>query len=180
METSVPSIYAAGNCAETVHLVTGRPGFDPLGTVAAKQGRVAGENMAGRVSYFRGAVSTTAVKVFGLAAARTGLTTEEADREGFQVVEARVEGRFQASYFGGKPSTVKVLADSVSRRLLGAQIVGSELASVRIDVVATALAARMTVDEATQLDLAYAPPVGTLWSPLLIAMNLLQRRMDGR
>jgi len=180
METSVPSIYAAGNCAETVHLVTGRPGFDPLGTVAAKQGRVAGENMAGRVSYFRGAVSTTAVKVFGLAAARTGLTTEEADREGFQVVEARVEGRFQASYFGGKPSTVKILADSVSRRLLGAQIVGSELASVRIDVVATALAARMTVDEATQLDLAYAPPVGTLWSPLLIAMNLLQRRMDGR
>jgi NADPH-dependent 2,4-dienoyl-CoA reductase/sulfur reductase-like enzyme len=180
METSVSAIYAAGNCAETVNLVTGRPGFDPLGTVAAKQGRVAGENMAGRTSYFRGAVGTTAVKVFGLAAARTGLTTEEGKSEGFQVVEAQVQGRFQAAYFGGKPSMVKVLADAVSRRLLGAQIVGSEMASVRIDVVATALAARMTVDEAAQLDLAYTPPVGTLWNPVLVAMNLLQRRLDDR
>ena len=180
METSVSAIYAAGNCAETVHLVTGRPIFDPLGTVAAKQGRIAGENMAGRVSHFRGAVGTTLVKVFGLTAARTGLATADAEREGFHVVNARVEGRFQAPYFGGQPSAIKVLADSASRRLLGAQIVGSELASVRIDVVATALAARMTVDEAAQLDLGYAPPVGTLWSPVLTAMNVLQRRLDDR
>ncbi len=178
METSVSAIYAAGNCAETVHMVTGRPTFQPLGTVAAKQGRVAGENMAGRLSHFRGALGTTVVKVFGLAAARTGLATEEAKREGFHVVDARVEGRFQASYFGGEPCTIKVLADSASRRLLGAQIVGSEMASVRIDVVATALAARMTVDEAAQLDLAYAPPVGTLWSPVLTAMNMLERKLD--
>ena len=180
METNVSAVYAAGNCAEVVNLVTGRPSFAPLGTVAAKQGRVAGENMAGRVSYFRGAVGTTAVKVFGLVAARTGLTTEQAKREGYRVVEARVEGHFQASYFGAEPSVVKVLADPVSRRLLGAQIVGSDMASVRIDVVATALAARMTVDEAAQLDLAYTPPVGTLWNPLLVAMNLLLRRLDER
>jgi NADPH-dependent 2,4-dienoyl-CoA reductase/sulfur reductase-like enzyme len=180
METNVPMVYAAGNCAETVNLVTGRPTFDPLGTVAAKQGRVAGENMAGRLSHFRGAVGTTIVKVFGLVAARTGLATEEAKREGFHAVDARVEGRFQASYFGGEPGTIKILADSESRRLLGAQIVGSETACLRIDVLATALAARMTVDEAAQLDLAYAPPVGTLWSPVLIAMNVLQRRLDGQ
>lgn len=180
METNLSAIYAAGNCAETLHGVTGGPTFDPLGTVAAKQGRVAGENMAGRVSRFRGAVGTTVVKVFGLAASRTGLSTEEARREGFQVVDARVEGRFQASYFGGEPATVKFLADATSRRLLGAQIVGSEMASVRIDVIATALAAHMKVDEVAQLDLAYAPPVGTLWSPLLIGMNLLQRKLDGR
>ena len=178
METNVSAVYAAGNCAESVNLVTGRPSFDPLGTVAAKQGRVAGENMAGRVSIFRGAVGTTAVKVFGLFASRTGLTTEQAKREGYRVLEARVEGRFQASYFGAETSVVKVLADPVSRRLLGAQIVGSNMATVRIDVVATALAAKMTVDEAAQLDLAYAPPVGTLWNPLLVAMNLLLRRLD--
>ena len=180
METNVPTIYAAGNCAEAVNAVTGRPVFDPIGTVAAKQGRVAGENMAGRLSHFRGAVGTTIVKVFGLTAARTGLASEEAKREGFHVVEARVEGRFQASYFGGEPSTVKILADASSHRLVGAQIVGSAMACVRIDTLATALAARMTVDDAAQLDLAYAPPVGTLWSPVLIAMNVLQRRLDGR
>ncbi|HEX9726190.1 MAG TPA: FAD-dependent oxidoreductase [Vicinamibacteria bacterium] len=178
METNVPMVYAAGNCAETVNMVTGRPTFAFLGTVAAKQGRVAGENMAGRLSHFRGAVGTTVVKVFGRVAARTGLATEEARREGFHVVDARVEGRFQASYFGGEPGTIKILADSETRRLLGAQIVGSEMACLRIDVLATALAARMTVDEAAQLDLAYAPPVGTLWSPVLTAMNVLMRRLE--
>ena len=91
-----------------------------------------------------------------------------------------MEGRFKASYFGAEPSVVKVLADPESRRLLGAQIVGSDLAAVRIDVVATALAAKMTVDEAAQLDLTYTPPVGTLWNPLLVAMNLLLRRLDER
>ncbi len=178
METSVSSIYAAGNCAETIHVVTGRPVFAPLGTVAAKQGRVAGENMAGRRSVFRGTAGTTAVKVFRATAARTGLSSQEASREGFQVVEAQVDSRFQAAYFGGEPGTIKVLADAGTRRLLGAQIVGSPLASVRIDIVATALTAGMTVDEAAQIDLAYTPPVGTLWNPVLIAMNQLQRRLD--
>ncbi|MFQ5790569.1 MAG: FAD-dependent oxidoreductase, partial [Acidobacteriota bacterium] len=179
METNVNSVYAAGNCAETFHLVSGRPVFDPVGTVAAKQGRVAGENMAAGRARFPGAVGTTVVKVFGLTAARTGLSAKEARREGFQVREATISGRFQAPYFeGGASGTVKVVADAVSRRLLGAQIVGDAMAGVRIDVVATALTGGMTVDTAAQLDLAYAPPVGALWNPVLIAMNALLRRLD--
>jgi NADPH-dependent 2,4-dienoyl-CoA reductase/sulfur reductase-like enzyme len=183
METNIPSIYAAGNCAEAIHRVSGRPVVDPLGSVAVKQGRVAGENMAGRVSRFQGVVGTTAVKTFGLSAARTGLSSAEAKEAGFQAVEAKIQSRFQAPYFedgDGEPATVKVLADATSGRLLGAQIIGGEMAAVRIDILATALASRMSVDEVSQLDLAYTPPLGALWNPILIAMNALARKMEGR
>ncbi|MGH9323909.1 MAG: FAD-dependent oxidoreductase [Vicinamibacteria bacterium] len=179
METSIPSIYAAGNCAECIHLVSGRPIAIPLGTVAAKQGRIAGENLAGRRSVFAGALGTSIVKVVGVTAASTGLTTEEARREGFQPVAAAIEGRFLAPYFdGGAPAKVKVIADRGNGRLLGAQIVGSAEGAVRIDVLAAALTARMSVREAAELDLAYAPPSGALWNPVLVAMNALSRELD--
>ncbi len=175
METSFAGIYAAGNCAETLHLVSGRPTIMPLGTVAAKQGRVAGENLAGRRSHFRGAVGTSIVKVFGIAAARTGLSSAEALAAGFAVAEATIEGTFRARYFGDAEGTVKVIADRDSGRLLGAQIVGSDEAALRIDVAATALTAKMTVHEASQLDLGYVPPLGALWNPFLVALNTLAR-----
>ena len=175
METSFAGIYAAGNCAETLHLVSGRPTIMPLGTVAAKQGRVAGENLAGRRSHFRGAVGTSIVKVFGIAAARTGLSSAEALAAGFAVAVATIEGTFRARYFGDAEGTVKVIADRDSGRLLGAQIVGSDEAALRIDVAATALTAKMTVHEASQLDLGYVPPLGALWNPFLVALNTLAR-----
>ena len=179
LATNVPAVYAAGNCAELTHLVTGRPFFDPLGTVAAKQGRVAGENMAGRRSRFRGALGTAVVKVFGLTAARTGLTTARARREGFSIVDGTVRSRFSAGYLeGGDPGTVKVIVERESRRLLGAQIIGSAAASARINALATAITARLTVDDAAQLDFAYAPPVGALWDPVLIAMNAALKKLD--
>ena len=123
METNVPGIYAAGNCTESIHRVTGRPVVASMGTVAVKQGRVAGENMAGRVAHFRGILGTAALKVFDLKVARTGLSSAEARREGFHVVDAKIEARFQAPYFGrNRPGTVKATADADSGRLLGAQI----------------------------------------------------------
>ncbi|HEY7700009.1 MAG TPA: FAD-dependent oxidoreductase, partial [Vicinamibacteria bacterium] len=178
LETSVSSIYAAGNCAECIHLVSGRPMTIPLGTVAAKQGRIAGENLAGRRSRFAGALGTSLVKVLGVTAAATGLSSRAAEREGFQSVAASIEGRFQASYFGsGAPAKVKVIAERGTGRLLGGQIVGSAEGAARIDVLATAVTARMTVRDAAQLDLAYAPPSGALWNPILIAMNALAREL---
>ena len=176
METNLAGVYAAGNCAETLHLVSGRPAAIPLGTVAAKQGRVAGENLAGRRTAFRGAVGTSIVKIFDVAAARTGLSSNEAREAGFRVVESTIEGRFRAHYFGGAKASVKVLADRDSGRLLGTQIVGSDEGALRIDVAAAALAAKMTVVEASQLDLAYAPPLGALWNPFLVALNTLARQ----
>jgi len=178
METSLSAVFAAGNCAETRHLVSGRPVVLPLGTVAAKQGRVAGDNLAGRRSRFRGALGTSIVQVFGVAAARTGLGAPEAAGAGLSVLDAIIEGEFQAKYFaGGAPATVKVLAERGSGRLVGAQIVGSPEAAVRIDTLAAAITAGMTVEEASQLDLAYAPPLGALWSPILVAMNALLRKL---
>jgi NADPH-dependent 2,4-dienoyl-CoA reductase/sulfur reductase-like enzyme len=135
--------------------------------------------MVGRVSHFRGVVGTAAVKIFNINAARTGLSSTEAKRDGFRALEAKVRGRFRASYFeDGDPATVKVVADATSGRLLGAQIVGCEMAATHIDTVATALASGMRVDEAAQLDLAYTPPLGALWNPLLVAMNVLLKQMD--
>ncbi|HXV62316.1 MAG TPA: FAD-dependent oxidoreductase [Vicinamibacteria bacterium] len=178
METSVSSIYAAGNCVETRHLVTGRPVSMPLGTVAAKQGRIAGENLVGRRSRFEGALGTTIVRVFDVAAARTGLGAEEAGREGFSCLTSTITGRFRAYYFDtGASATVKVIAERGSGRLLGAQIVGSSEGTIRIDVVAAAISGGLTVREASQLDLAYAPPLGALWNPLLVAMNQLLREL---
>jgi NADPH-dependent 2,4-dienoyl-CoA reductase/sulfur reductase-like enzyme len=178
LETNLPGVYAAGNCAETHHLVTERPSFIPLGTVAAKQGRVAGENLAGRRSRFIGAVGTSIVKVFDIVAAKTGLNVREAEHAGFSPIVSTVVARARAHYFGGAPASVKVIADRDSERLLGAQIVGSARAASAIDVAAAALTARMTVREASQLDLAYAPPAGALWNPLLVALNTLTRELE--
>jgi NADPH-dependent 2,4-dienoyl-CoA reductase/sulfur reductase-like enzyme len=178
LETSVPAIYAAGNCAETLDLASERPRFVPLGTVAAKQGRVAGENLAGRRSRFAGALGTSIVSIFGLTAASTGLTEREARVSGFRTAAVTIESKFRAAYFdGGAPAQVRVVAERESGRILGGQIVGSAEGAIRIDVLATAIASRMTVLEAAQLDLAYAPRVGALWNPILVAMNRLGREI---
>jgi NADPH-dependent 2,4-dienoyl-CoA reductase/sulfur reductase-like enzyme len=177
METNLPGVYAAGNCAETLHLVSGSAAPIALGTVAAKQGRVVGENCAGRRTRFHGAVGTAIVKVFDLFAARTGLNESEARRAGFVPVSSTITGGFSASYFGPPTGVVKVIGDETSGRLLGAQIVGDLEAALRIDVAAVALTSRMSVEEAAQLDLAYAPPAGALWNPLLVALNTLAREL---
>ena len=178
LETSQPAVFAAGNCAETLDLVSGRMTRSVLGTVAVKQGRVAGENLAGRRNRFSGAVATSAVQVFGLHVARTGLSSAQAAEFGFDVVDSRVEGSFQAGYFdGGAKAVVKATADRKSLRLLGFQIVGSREGALRIDAAATAIQAGLGVEEAAQLDLAYTPPLGSLWNPLLVALNTLRRKL---
>jgi NADPH-dependent 2,4-dienoyl-CoA reductase/sulfur reductase-like enzyme len=171
-ETNVMGVYAAGDCCEAKHLVTGRPAWVPLGPAANKQGKVAGDNAAGRRAVFVGVVGTAVVKVFDLEVARTGLTLVEAVRSGFKAKASVVTARSRAGYYpGAEPLTIKVIFDSDTRRLLGAYIVGREGAAKRIDVFATALHARMTLDEMAQLDLSYAPPFAPVWDPVLIAVN---------
>jgi CoA-dependent NAD(P)H sulfur oxidoreductase len=178
METNVPGVYAAGNCAETWCPLRRRPVLDFIGTVAAKQGRVAGENLAARRTTFKGAIGTTVLKVFDLAVARTGLSTQEAASESIPVVSARIEALDRAAY---NPATrkiwVKLIAERESRKLIGAQVVGYGDASKRIDVAATAITAGMRVDDLAQLDLAYSPPYGNLWDPLLIAAQAVLRKV---
>jgi NADPH-dependent 2,4-dienoyl-CoA reductase/sulfur reductase-like enzyme len=179
METNVPGIFAAGNCAETFCAIRRRPVLNYIGTVAAKQGRVAGENLAARRSKFFGAIGTTIVKVFDLAVARTGLCSADAVAESLSTVSARIEAPDRTAYYpGARKIWVKLIVERDSRRLLGAQVVGYGDASKRIDVAATAITAGMRVDELAQLDLAYSPPYGSLWDPLLIAVQAVLRKLS--
>jgi NADPH-dependent 2,4-dienoyl-CoA reductase/sulfur reductase-like enzyme len=177
MQTNLGSVYAAGDCAEAQHLVTGRPAYIPLGTTANKQGRVAGANAGGVRERFVGVVGTCVLSVFGLGVSMTGLSEEEAKREGFTPVSARIEARARARYFGGKSTTVELIADQSTGRLLGGVVTGEQDVAGRINVIASALHNRMTVDEFERLDLAYAPPFSTVWDPLLVAAQQLARRM---
>jgi CoA-dependent NAD(P)H sulfur oxidoreductase len=178
METSESTIYAAGDCAEAMHLVSERAVYFPLGTTANKQGRVAGDNAAGGRSRFAGIVGTAAVKVFSLELARTGLSLAQAREAGFGARAATVRAAEHARYLGGKDILVKVVADQASGRLLGAQMVGAEGVAKRIDIFATALQARMTVELVSQLDLSYAPPFSTVWDPVLIAAQEMLRELS--
>ena len=177
METSEASVFAAGDCVETTHLVSGRPVYFPRGTTANKQGRVAGENAAGRRARFPGVVGTAACQVFSLEVARTGLSSAAAREVGFPACAATVKAPARARYLSGKDILVKLVADRLSGRLLGAQMAGTEGVAKRIDVLATALHARMTIEQLAQLDLSYAPPFSTVWDPILIAAQEMLREL---
>jgi len=170
METSVGGVWAAGDCVESVDRITGLPVVVALGTHANKQGRVVGINATGGDVRFPGVVGTAVSKICVYEVARTGLTEREAAQLHLDVVAAKIESTSRAGYYpGAAPITVKTVAERPGGRLVGAQIVGAEGAAKRIDVLATAIWNRMTVDEVANLDLSYAPPFSPVWDPVLIA-----------
>ena len=168
--TSAPNVWAAGDCCESFHRVTGQFVHVALGTVANKQGRVAGINLGGGYATFPGVVGTAITKLCSLEIARTGVTEREAIAAGFEYVAVTIESTTRAGYYPGtQPMKIKLLAERQSGRVLGAQIVGNEGSAKRIDTIATAITAGMTVEDMTALDLAYAPPFSPVWDPVLIA-----------
>lgn len=168
--TSADGVWAAGDCCESFHLVARRPVHIALGTVANKQGRVAGIDIGGGYATFPGVVGTAVTKVCNTEVGRTGLGETEANALGFRYEAVTVESTTRAGYFPGAGRiTVKLLAEQRSGRLLGGQLVGVEGAAKRVDVLATALTAGMTVEEMTALDLSYAPPFAPVWDPVLLA-----------
>ncbi len=168
-QTSAPSIYAAGDCTETLHLVSNGPAYVPLGTTANKQGRVAGENAAGGNVRFPGIVGTLVTKAFGLEIAKTGLGVDAARAAGFRPETVTIDSYSHARDLSGKPIRVTLVINNEDGRLLGAQLTGEEGAARRVDVVATALTHRMLLKDFVHLDLGYAPPFGPVYDPLLIA-----------
>jgi NADPH-dependent 2,4-dienoyl-CoA reductase/sulfur reductase-like enzyme len=178
METSIPDIYAAGDCAEVYHLVLGRNVYVPLGTTANKQGRVAGENVAGGNASFPGIVGTAIFKTFDLEVGRTGITEKEAKVEGIDYAANVIEHHSRAPYYPGVSQIrVKLVADRSTGRLLGAQMVGREGVSKRIDVFATAITVKMPVHEIRDLDLGYAPPFAPPYDPVLVAADELHKKL---
>ena len=163
-------VWAAGDCVQSVHRMTGQPIHAPLGTHANKQGRVAGINIGGGYATFPGVIGTAVTKVCDLEVARTGLTEKEATKAGYAFVTASVDSTSRAGYYPGATSmTIKLVAEKRTGLLLGGQIVGRQEAAKRIDALAIAVWNRMTVEEMTALDLSYAPPFSPVWDPVLIA-----------
>lgn len=164
------AIWAGGDCVEVLDLVSGRPRHIPLGTHANKHGQVIGANVGGGYATFPGVVGTAVSKVCDLEIARTGLLQRQAEEAGLRFHTVTVESTSRAGYYpGGRPMTVKMLAERRTGRLLGVQIVGREGAGKRVDIAAVALTARMTVEQMTALDLGYAPPFSPVWDPVLVA-----------
>lgn len=178
--TSAPGVYAAGDCCEVLHRVSGRRVWHPLAQPAVRQGWVAGANAAGgddsAGARYAGVVGTNAVKVFGLEVARTGLSLEEALAAGFDAEEAEADSRTRAGYYPGSSKVHTRLVTDRRGRLLGAQMVAREGAAQRVNVYAAALHAGLRAEEVERLDLAYAPPFAPTIDPIIRAAHAAARK----
>jgi NADPH-dependent 2,4-dienoyl-CoA reductase/sulfur reductase-like enzyme len=183
MRTNLNDVYAAGDCSTTTNTVTGDETWLPLGSTSRKQGRLAADNMFGSELEFPGVQGTSVVKCFDLTVGRTGLNETEAQDAGFDPAVLSVKSDSLHKYYpGGGAMTLKLFADRNGGRLLGAQIVGdvSSVAEKRLDVLAVALGAGMTVEDLQYLDLAYAPPYSTAVDLPVIAGNVMNGDIRGK
>jgi len=181
METSAEGVYAAGDCAETTHLITRKKVWVPLGSTANKQGRVVGVNVCGGNAAFPGIMGTAIFKTFDFNVAKTGLNMREAEKEGLHPLQAVVRGYDRAHYYpGGKESTLKVIAEKGTGRILGGQAVGEGPSDKFIDILAMALHGKMTCQQLASVDLAYAPPYSPALSPVIVAANVLMNKLEDK
>jgi NADPH-dependent 2,4-dienoyl-CoA reductase/sulfur reductase-like enzyme len=181
MRTNLPDVFAAGDCVITHHRLLGQT-YLPLGTTAHKQGRVAGENALGGNRQFAGSLGTQVVKVFDLAAARTGLRDHEA-AAGFTPVTVETQADDHKAYYPGSHRiTMRVTGDRTTGRLLGMQLFGHKNAEIakRIDIAATAIFHGMTVDAVSDLDLSYTPPLGSPWDAVQAGAQAWTRAIQQR
>jgi NADPH-dependent 2,4-dienoyl-CoA reductase/sulfur reductase-like enzyme len=175
-------VWAAGDCCEARHRITGEFAFLPLGTHANKQGRVVGENLTGGEATFGGVLGTAITRFVAgsqhVEIARVGLSSSEAREAGLETSSLVTEGRTASGYMPeASPMATKVVVDQKSRRLVGLQIVGGPGAGKRIDTAAAAIWGSMTVDDLAGMDLAYAPPFATVWEAVQLAARRLADRM---
>jgi len=181
LQTSDPDIYAGGDCVANVSIVTGKKAFVPLGSTANKHGHVIAANITGNSEKFPGIVSTACVKVFDFNTGRVGLGEKQALEAGLDVVTALISNPDKPMYYpGNKEIIIKLIVDRKTRRILGGQGTGPGDVIKRIDVLATAVTAGMTVDTMADLDLAYAPPYNTALDVLHHAANLVRNKLEGR
>jgi NADPH-dependent 2,4-dienoyl-CoA reductase/sulfur reductase-like enzyme len=181
-ETTVDGVFAAGDCAEMPHVVTGESTWEPLGLTANRAGRAIGQTVANRSTGEGdpepvGTIAGTAVvKAFEQECGRTGIIDHDRARAaGFDPVTKTITTRSRSGYYpGAAETTVSLTADAASGRLLGGAIAGADRAAVRIDTVAMALEAEMTVADLERSDLAYAPPFSPVWDPVLTAAKVLR------
>ena len=178
MQTNIPNVWAAGDCTETLNLVSKQHFYVALGTVANKTGLVAGTNISGQNLIFPGAVGTAVCKICKYEVARTGLQERELKALNIEYVTTTITSKTRADYYpGAKDICVKLLAEKNSGRLLGGQILGEEGAAKRIDVLATAVTHNLTLQNIIDLDLSYAPPFSPVWDPVQTAARSLVKKI---
>ena len=174
-QTSKENVYAAGDCCESYHRVTGRWVNIPLGDIANKQGRVVGRNVGGRPLTFDGIVGAQSFRLFNLECAATGISEKEAAENGYNPVSVLVWGSAMAKTMGQKKIGLKMIADKSSGKFLGAQAVGEAGVIGRINALSVALWTGLNIDEIGYLDLAYSPPYGGAWDIIHNTAQALRR-----
>lgn len=173
--TNLHNVYACGDCCAVKNILTGKYVYIPLGTTANKMGRVAGANIVGKREEFRGVLGTSIIRVFDYEVGMTGLTLQEAKKEGFSAREVTIKSHSKPHYFDNFGVVYVNLVGDNSGRILGGQIIGTEGVKGRIDTLTAIISGKINVEEAKYLDFAYAPPFGPVWDPLLVALYNFQK-----
>jgi NADH oxidase (H2O2-forming) len=178
METAAKDVYAVGDCAEAPNLITHKPVCAQLGTIAVRHGKVAGTNAAGAYSQFPGVLASAVTRLFDLEAGVTGLTEAAAKRAGIEVITGAISSKTKADYYpGALPVKVKLVVEKESQRIIGAQVVGAEEVTQRINALSFAIQKGMTVRELAKADTAYAPPLCETWEPMVLAAEMVLMRL---
>lgn len=179
MRTNIPDIFAAGDCAETYHRLLEKNVYIPLGTTANRQGRLAGQVACGEPEDFAGVLGTSTAKIFDLAVAITGLTEQSAKEEGFVAMATAVSTLDHAIYYpNARQIRIKLVYDSKTSRLLGGQIIGYQGVAHRVDILACAITAKMTLAQLGEVDMCYAPPYKGVWEAVVVAANVAQSEWE--
>ena len=178
METDVKDVYAVGDCAEAPNIITHKVACAQLGTIAVRQGKVAGTNAGGGDALFPGILASAVTTLFDTEAGVTGLTEAAAQRAGIEVVTGAISSKTKADYYpNALPIKVKLVVEKESQRIIGAQIVGGEEVTQRINALSFAMQKGMTVRELAKADTAYAPPLNETWEPMVLAAEMVLMKL---
>lgn len=178
METNLPDIYACGDCAEKVNMISNTPMWVPLGSTANKEGRIAAINACGGVEDFEGILGSAVVRYRGMSMSMSGLTEKEAQKLGFDTVSIVITKRDKAGYMPEVQNvTLKLVADRRSHKILSAQAIGSTDADKKVNTISVGLIRGMTVEDLLDVDLTYAPPFSTSIDILISAARILKSKL---
>ena len=178
METDVKDVYAVGDCAESPSIITHKVTCAQLGTIAVRQGKVAGANAAGDYALFTGVLVSAVTRLFDVEAGATGLTETAAARNRMEVITGAISSKTKADYYpNAKPIKVKLVVEKESQRIVGAQIIGGEEVTQRINALSLAIQKQMTVRELAKADTAYAPPLCETWEPMVLAAEMVLMKL---
>jgi NADH oxidase (H2O2-forming) len=178
METNIKDVYAIGDCAESTHIVTQKPALMQFGTVAVRHGKVAGINAAGGYALFTGVLGSSVSRLYDTDIGSTGLTEGAAQRARIETITGTITSKTRADYYpGALPIKVKLVVEKESQKIIGAQIIGGEEVTQRINAISFAIQKQMTARELAKADTAYAPPVCETWEPLILAAEMVLMKL---